>query len=330
MKLGLVGWPSETGLGMEIRDAAKYLPISGTFFLKHPGKPMSQEYQDQAHHPRKEEMIRFLDETGVDTILSWESPGSWEFPKIWKERGIRWFLVIHWDWFTPARIEDIQDAILISPFPSCVGMLLAGYGLQSTHLQVPIDLERLPFRHKNAAKSFMTAYGTGGLHERRSLNEILRAWEILGPDAPELTVYAQNNPLSRSVPKGVMFKAGGVPTPADLYRDHDVALFPSKYEGVGLSLMEAQACGLPVITSDMEPMRGLSDWRVSGVTKAVEIMEDHFVEAFYPDPESIAQRVKQFCTADITPMSKSSRSKAELFWSWGNLREEWVSFLEEK
>lgn len=330
MKLGLVGWPSETGLGMEIRDAAKYLTVTGTFFLKHPGKPMSQEYQDQAHHPRKEEMVRFLDKTGVDTILSWESPGSWEFPKIWKERGIRWFLVVHWDWFCPAHIEELQDATLIAPFSSCVGMLLAGYGLKSTHLPVPIDLERLPYKNKKKGVRFMTAYGTGGLYERRSLGEILKAWDILGKSAPELTVYAQNNPFPSHTPPQVTFKTGGVPTPADLYADHDVALFPSKYEGVGLSLMEAQACGLPVITSDMEPMRSLSTARVGGTSKPIEIMEKHFVQAFYPDPKEIVKAVEWFQGRDISVLSESVREIAEEGWSWKALRPEWVKFLEKK
>jgi glycosyltransferase involved in cell wall biosynthesis len=41
----------------------------------------------------------------------------------------------------------------------------------------------------------------------------------------------------------------------DLYRRADLLLFASLAEGFGLPILEAQACGLPVITSDREPMR---------------------------------------------------------------------------
>ncbi len=41
----------------------------------------------------------------------------------------------------------------------------------------------------------------------------------------------------------------------ELYRNSDLLLFPSLYEGFGLPIIEAQACGIPVITSDLEPMK---------------------------------------------------------------------------
>ena len=38
------------------------------------------------------------------------------------------------------------------------------------------------------------------------------------------------------------------------YRDSDLLVFASTYEGFGLPIVEAQAIGLPVITSNMAPM----------------------------------------------------------------------------
>jgi len=38
------------------------------------------------------------------------------------------------------------------------------------------------------------------------------------------------------------------------YRDSDILLFASTYEGFGLPIVEAQAIGLPVITTNMAPM----------------------------------------------------------------------------
>lgn len=51
-----------------------------------------------------------------------------------------------------------------------------------------------------------------------------------------------------------------------LYSAADVLLLPSRAEGFGVPLIEAQACGTPVITSNFGPMRELcfSGWLVDG------------------------------------------------------------------
>lgn len=53
---------------------------------------------------------------------------------------------------------------------------------------------------------------------------------------------------------------------ADLYQAFDVLLAPSMGEGFGIPILEAQACGIPVITSDHSAMRevGQVGWLVTG------------------------------------------------------------------
>lgn len=45
---------------------------------------------------------------------------------------------------------------------------------------------------------------------------------------------------------------------AAIYQAVDVLLFASFAEGFGMPIIEAQACGIPVVTSDLEPMRSVS------------------------------------------------------------------------
>jgi glycosyltransferase involved in cell wall biosynthesis len=43
-----------------------------------------------------------------------------------------------------------------------------------------------------------------------------------------------------------------------LYRDADIISFPSTYEGFGMPILEGQAVGRPVLSSDQEPMRSVA------------------------------------------------------------------------
>jgi glycosyltransferase involved in cell wall biosynthesis len=45
---------------------------------------------------------------------------------------------------------------------------------------------------------------------------------------------------------------------ARLYRESDIISFPSTYEGFGMPILEGQSVGRPVLTSDLEPMRGVA------------------------------------------------------------------------
>lgn len=46
------------------------------------------------------------------------------------------------------------------------------------------------------------------------------------------------------------------------YQDADLLFFASLWEGFGLPLLEAQALNLPIITSNMEPMKSLAPWSI--------------------------------------------------------------------
>src|ERR1700730_9207738 len=47
-------------------------------------------------------------------------------------------------------------------------------------------------------------------------------------------------------------------TMVGLYRGADIISFPSTYEGFGMPILEGQAVGRPVLTSDLEPMRSVA------------------------------------------------------------------------
>jgi glycosyltransferase involved in cell wall biosynthesis len=154
----------------------------------------------------------------------------------------------------------------------------------------------------------------------------------MGDEAPPLTVRSQK-PIKElenvKLPGKVTVEVGNLRQVPELYAQADVALFPSKYEGVGISLIEAQGCGLPVITSDLEPMKSIApEFLVSGQAGEIEIMEGHRVPTCTAHPIAIAGRVKDLHHVDISDASKRARFRAQERYSWAALKDQWINLLE--
>jgi glycosyltransferase involved in cell wall biosynthesis len=74
----------------------------------------------------------------------------------------------------------------------------------------------------------------------------------LGPSSPDLIMIG---PPLRSAGDGVFFMEDLLDEDLiGLYRNAQLLLFPSLYEGFGLPVIEAQACGCPVVTTEKPPL----------------------------------------------------------------------------
>ncbi len=76
----------------------------------------------------------------------------------------------------------------------------------------------------------------------------------------------------------------------------ELALFPSRYEGFGLALVEAMAAGLPVIARDIPPFRALVEeggWLLP-----------------MDDPEALADTLARLRTADLSARGARARQEA--------------------
>ena len=94
---------------------------------------------------------------------------------------------------------------------------------------------------------------------------------------------------------------------ADLYRGSDVLLMPSLGEGFGIPLIEAQACGIPVVTTDAFPMRELAftgalvkavphpdkpEWALPDVASTARALNEVLLAKY--DPGEVGKKVQSF------------------------------------
>jgi len=105
---------------------------------------------------------------------------------------------------------------------------------------------------------------TGGAEPRKNVEGLLAAWSRLAPAVRrgrQLLIVCGLEPLERNHLEVEAARAGVAAevvlpgfvddaTLAGLYRACDLFVFPSRYEGFGLPIAEALACGAPVVAAD--------------------------------------------------------------------------------
>jgi glycosyltransferase involved in cell wall biosynthesis len=119
-------------------------------------------------------------------------------------------------------------------------------------------------RELGAPNGYLLAVGT--LEPRKNLPTLLTAWETLAdadPDAPPLVLAGGagwetrgfRRRLAALAPRGLRH-LGRVDDDRllALYQAASIFAYPSLYEGFGLPVLEAMACGVPVVTSDVSSL----------------------------------------------------------------------------
>ena len=98
---------------------------------------------------------------------------------------------------------------------------------------------------------------TGQMTQRKGLSYLLEGWRLFARPGARLTIVGQpvGDPAALSAHAG-LFRHIPHQTRAQLarhYRDADVFVFPTLVEGMPLVVLEAMACGLPVIVTRNGP-----------------------------------------------------------------------------
>lgn len=173
-------------------------------------------------------------------------------------------------------------------------------------------------------------HSAGVSPERKGTDLVIKAWaKITGP--AKLLIHTQID-LTKTYPEladliselttqqKLKFYQGTVTAPG-LYHLGDIYVYPSRLDGIGLTLPEALACGLPVITSDNPPMNEFIDENNGQLVK-IDSWRPRSDNYYWPlcDPnlESLTEKM-QFYIDNIASLSnykKQARRSAEEKLNW--------------
>ncbi|MFM6312346.1 MAG: glycosyltransferase family 4 protein, partial [Dolichospermum sp.] len=156
------------------------------------------------------------------------------------------------------RLDIALDKIVIVP-----------NGVESSFQTLPSQIVK-SFRDKyQRSPQEICLLNVGSTHHRKNIITVLqvlktlkktgftvRLWRCGGKFTPEQLNFIQEHNLDQDI---LDFGTPDQNILIQLYNAADILLAPSLYEGFGLTILEAMACGLPVITSNVSCLTEVVD-----------------------------------------------------------------------
>jgi glycosyltransferase involved in cell wall biosynthesis len=145
---------------------------------------------------------------------------------------------------------------LAAAFPSIRSRIRVIYNGVSSIFRAPVDSSGIEFLARMGLTQEPYVLLPGGLHYRKNAKLVLEAWPILRERIPDLRLVIAGHCDPRYEHRAAalgesVLRTGFVDDSylTALYSHARAVWFPSRYEGFGLPVLEAMACGAPVVAS---------------------------------------------------------------------------------
>jgi glycosyltransferase involved in cell wall biosynthesis len=335
-RIGLIGWNSDTGLGTLNRDLCRHLNVDRWIIMPCPyaetrEAPQGQRCEFVSRSCSRDEIIRQFN--GLDWLLFAERPFLPNMIEIAREVGLRIACVPMWEWLNPSASWIAYVDLMICPTHRTFVQLedwkkRFGFSYDLIEIPWPVSLDRFQFRSRKQLKRVLYVNGFGGCEGFRPdgtrVNYRRKGADIVFEAASQLPQLEFDIFSMAALPPSLPHNVTVHPVPSnieDLYRVGDVCLQPSAWEGIGLPLLECQASGLPLITTDAQPMNEYRPFRTLEVEyQEVVMLENQPILSCRPSTANLVNVLQELNGCDITDASRSARSFIESKHNWESAR----------
>lgn len=173
-----------------------------------------------------------------------------------------------------------------------------------------VDVDHFKELPRTVCKRFLFAAGHGGQRERKGA-DTLRKLLNFNPKLPFL-VTTQQADFPALIGHDVEIRREDLATREEGYRDGDVLVSLSHWEGLGLPLYEAQACGMPVMAPDKPPMNECRPaWLIPGTVVKQEALRAGLIPRWDANIQQLNAQLEAVLNTDITVQSHEARCNME-------------------
>jgi len=274
-----------------------------------------------------------IDAVVFNEYNQWKDDGG-DLINVAKKAGAKAYGYLVWEkWAGKEAYRDYDR--LISPTVSFERFYRINKVRNHTYIPYSVDLSEFTTQTGGEKKKFIFFHpgGYGGVHNRKNTEAVVQAFKELDNDDCELLITSQKEINFSELPKGVRIIQKDLTRKEliQLYYDSDCVILPSKWETVGLPILEALAAGKPVITSNAPPMNEFIKEGLNGYVVPCEMVKYPDIGIYACDVSPSAIKNKMFNVMNkmlYKVLARNSRYIVEELYDLEKNKKYFIDFLE--
>ena len=284
----------------------------------------------------------WIESNKLDAIIfneynQWNDDGN-NLVKIAKECGVKTYGYLVWEKWAGKDAYKEYDR-LIAPTVSFERFYRKNKIRNFTYIPYSIDLKEFPNPSENHLNlkenekfTFFHPGGWGGVHNRKNTEVVIEAFKELDKENTKLIISSQKSLNKENLPANIEIidKNMSRNELIDLYYKCDVVLLPSKWETVGLPILESLAAGKPVITSNAPPMNEFINEGLNGCLVTGELVKYPDIGIYSCEVSPLALKNKMINVMNkmlYTVLSRNSRYIIEQIYNLEKNKKYFLDFL---